>query len=623
MSQQPRKSSLGVLTLAALGVVYGDIGTSPLYTMREVFAGVHHAVPVTPGNVLGILSLIFWTLILIVTLKYAAFILRADNNGEGGVMALMALVQRVGDGRGQALTLLGLFGAALFYGDGAITPAISVLSAVEGLEVATPAFRPWVLPIALGILFALFRIQRQGTGRVGQLFGPITTLWFVTLAVLGIVNIADQPRVLEALSPAPGVAFFLDQPGLAFFSLGAVILAVTGAEALYADMGHFGRLPVRVAWVGLVFPALTLNYLGQGALLLADPTAVAHPFYGLAPGWALYPLVVLATAATVIASQAVISGVYSMTHQAIQLGFAPWMRVQHTSSREIGQIYLPGVNWVLFLAVALLTVTFGSSDKLGAAYGVAVAGTMGITTVLVYQVARRHWGWSRRTGVLVLGVVLVVDLTFFLANLAKVVDGGWFPLAFGAVVFTLMATWHRGRELLGARREREGMALAEFVTSMATSNLPTVPGTAIYLTPRPEKVPHSLLHSLKHYKCLHERVVILEIRFANTPFVPAGRRVEVEPLGGRFFRVRATFGFMDQPHLTRTLHICASHGLVCDAADSTFFLGRETLIPSAKAPMAYWRQLLFIAMSRNAGGPGAYFGIAPNRVVELGAQLTL
>jgi KUP system potassium uptake protein len=623
MPPHAQKSSLGVLTLAALGVVYGDIGTSPLYTMREVFAASHHPVPVTPENVLGILSLIFWSLILIVTVKYATLILRADNNGEGGVMALMALVQRVGDGRGQAVTLLGLIGAALFFGDGAITPAISVLSAIEGLEVATPAFQPWVLPIALGILFALFRIQKHGTGKVGRLFGPITTVWFVTLAVLGIVNIVDQPRVLEALSPAPGIGFLVAQPGLAFLSLGAVILAVTGAETLYADMGHFGRLPVRLAWLGLVLPALTLNYLGQGALLLADPGAVAHPFYGLAPEWALFPLVVLATAATVIASQAVISGVYSITHQAIQLGFAPWMRVHHTSSHEIGQIYLPGVNWALFLAVVLLVVTFGSSDSLGAAYGIAVAGTMGITTVLVYQVARRHWGWSQRTGLVVLGALLVVDLAFFSANLAKVVDGGWFPLAFGAVVFTLMATWHRGRELLGARRDREGMALTEFVASMATSDLPIVPGTAIYLTPRPEKVPHSLLHSLKHYKFLHERVLILEIRFANTPFVPAGRRVEVEPLGGRFFLVRATFGFMDQPHLTRALHTCASHGLVCDPTESTFFLGRETLIPSAKAPMAYWRQLLFIAMSRNAGGPSAYFGIAPNRVVELGAQMTL
>jgi KUP system potassium uptake protein len=428
--------------------------------------------------------------------------------------------------------------------------------------------------------------QRRGTGRIGQLFGPITTVWFVTLAVLGILNIAGQPRVLGALSPLPGVAFFAAQPGLAFLSLGAVILAVTGAETLYADMGHFGRLPVRLAWLGLVLPALTLNYLGQGALLLADPSTVAHPFYGLAPAWALYPLVALATAATVIASQAVISGVYSMTHQAIQLGFAPWMRVQHTSSHEIGQIYLPGVNWTLFMLVVVLVLVFGSSDKLGAAYGIAVAGTMGITTVLVYQVARRHWGWSRRAGLAVLGAMLAVDLTFFAANLAKVVDGGWFPLAFGAVVFTLMATWHCGRELLSARRDREGMALTEFVAGIATSDLPTVPGTAIYLTPRPEKVPHSLLHSLKHYKCLHERVVVLEIRFANTPFVAPGRRVEVESLGGRFYRVLATFGFMDQPHLTRALHTCASHGLVCDAAESTFFLGRETLIPSRKAPMA-------------------------------------
>ncbi len=623
MSEPPRPSSLGALTLAALGVVYGDIGTSPLYTLHEVFANPRHPVAVTPENVLGILSLVFWSLILVVTLKCAAFILRADNNGEGGILALMALIQRVGKGRGRSLTLLGLFGAALFYGDGVITPAISVLSAVEGLQVATPAFAPWVVPIALGILFALFWIQRQGSGRVGLLFGPVMGLWFLTLAVLGIASIARQPRVLEALSPVWVIDFFLAEPLLAFLALGGVILAVTGAEALYADMGHFGRRPVRLAWLSLVLPALTLNYLGQGALLLSDSRALTHPFYGLAPDWALYPLVALATVATVIASQAVISGAFSVTHQAIQLGFAPWMRVLHTSSQERGQIYLPGVNWVLFAVVALLVVSFGSSDRLGAAYGVAVAGTMGITTLLVYQVARRRWGWRPWTGLLVLAAFLVLDMAFFCANLAKVIDGGWFPLAFGAVLFTLMATWHRGRELLAARRDREGMALGDFVASMETAEVLIVPGTAIFLTPRPDKVPHSLLHSLKHYHCLHEQVVILEIRFADAPFVPAGQRVEVEPLGGRFYRARVTFGFRDRPNLTRILSTCASHGLACDPAESTFFLGRETLLPNRHAPMAQWRQVLFIAMARNAGGPGAYFGIAPNRVVELGAQMTL
>ncbi|MCU0766381.1 MAG: potassium transporter Kup [Gammaproteobacteria bacterium] len=623
MRHRVDKSPTAALTLAALGVVYGDIGTSPLYTLHEAFAGGHHPVPVTPENVLGILSLVFWALMLVVTLKYAAFILRADNHGEGGIMALMALAQHSAAGRSRPLTLLGLFGAALFFGDGAITPAISVLSAVEGLEVATPSLRPWVLPIAIGVLLALFRVQERGTGRVGRLFGPITAAWLLVLATLGIAGIVQVPRVLEALSPAPAIAFFGAQPGLAFLSLGAVILAVTGAEALYADMGHFGPRPVRLAWFGLALPALTLNYFGQGALLLADPSAVENPFYRLAPSWALYPLVVLATAATVIASQAVISGVYSITHQAIQLGFAPWMRVQHTSSRERGQIYLPGVNWALFVAVVVLVLTFGSSDRLGAAYGVAVAGTMGITTVLVYQVARRQWGWSRMLAVPVLGGLLLMDGAFFAANLAKIGAGGWFPLAFGAVVFTLMATWRRGRELVSARRDGGGTPLEAFVADLSTAELPTVRGTAVYLTPRPEQVPHPLLHSIKHYKCLHEQVVILGIGFADTPFVPTGRRLQIEPLGGRFYRVRALFGFMDRPNLTRTLHTCAVRGIVCDPTDTTFILGRETLIPNRQSPMAYWRQKLFIAMTRNAAGPGSYFGLPPNRVVELGAQLEL
>ncbi len=625
MTAETESQRLPALTLAALGVVYGDIGTSPLYAIKEVFGGAHHAVPITPGNVLGILSLLVWTLILVVTVKYAAFIMRANNHGEGGIMALIALVHRNAQSAQQTrvLVMLGLFGAALFYGDGIITPAISVLSAVEGLEVATPAFDPWIIPITLGILFGLFWVQRHGTGRVGGLFGPITTVWFIALALLGIVNIAHTPVVLSALSPHHALGFFVAQPTLAFFSMGAVFLAVTGAETLYADMGHFGAKPVRLAWLGLVLPALTLNYFGQGALLLSDPAAIAHPFYHMTPDWALYPMVILAGAATVIASQAVISGVYSITHQAIQLGYAPRMTVLHTSSSERGQIYLPGVNWGLFLAVVLLVLAFESSSRLAAAYGISVSGTMIITTVLVYVVARRVWGWSRLACRALFGAFLVVDLGFFAANLLKFADGGWFPLAFAGGVFLLMTTWKQGRALLKARRDRDSMPLDAFVQSMRGGSVPTVPGTAVFLTPNPEQVPHSLLHSLKHYKSLHERVVILCVRFTDEPYVPDAARVTVAHLGERYHRVDVRFGFMDRPDLTGALHRCSESGMACDMENTTFFLGRETMIPRRKSDMAWWREKLFIAMARNAGTMADYFGLPPNRIVELGAQIVL
>ncbi len=625
MTAETKSQRLPALTLAALGVVYGDIGTSPLYAIKEVFGGAHHAVPSTPENVLGILSLLVWTLILVVTVKYATFIMRANNQGEGGIMALIALVHRNTQNARQAraLVLLGLFGAALFYGDGIITPAISVLSAVEGLEVATPAFKPWVIPITLGILFGLFWVQRHGTGRVGGLFGPITTLWFVVLAILGVVNIAEMPVVLSALSPHHAVAFFMAQPGMAFLSMGAVFLAVTGAETLYADMGHFGTRPVRLAWMGLVLPALTLNYFGQGALLLADPASIAHPFYHMTPEWALIPMVILAGAATVIASQAVISGVYSITHQAIQLGYVPRMHVQHTSSQQSGQIYLPGVNWALFLAVVVLVLEFGSSSSLAAAYGISVSGTMVITTLLVYVVARRLWKWGRLPSGLLFGGFLAVDLVFFTANLTKFADGGWFPLAFAAIVFLLMTTWKQGRALLKARRDRDAMPLDAFVQSMSSASVPTVPGTAAFLTPNLEQVPHALLHSLKHYKSLHERVVILNVRFTDTPYEPESELVRVEHLGERYHRVVVRFGFMDRPDLTGALHRCADAGMACDMENTTFFLGRETMIPRRKSDMAWWREKLFIAMSRNAGTVADYFGLPPNRVVELGAQVVL
>lgn len=616
---------LPVLTLAALGVVYGDIGTSPLYAIKEVFGGAQHAVPITPENILGILSLLVWTLVLVVTVKYAVFIMRANNHGEGGIMALIALMHRNSHEARQtrALVVLGLFGAALFYGDGIITPAISVLSAVEGLEVATPAFRPWVIPITLGILFGLFWVQRHGTGRVGGLFGPITTLWFVVLATLGVVNIVQAPQVLSALSPHHAAGFFLAQPGLAFFSMGAVFLAVTGAETLYADMGHFGTRPVRLAWMGLVLPALTLNYFGQGALLLTDPAAIAHPFYHMTPEWALYPMVILAGAATVIASQAVISGVYSITHQAIQLGYVPRMTVLHTSSETRGQIYLPGVNWALFAAVVVLVLEFGSSSNLAAAYGISVSGTMIITTLLVYVVARRVWGWGRMRSRLLFGAFLLVDIAFFSANLTKFADGGWFPLAFAGLLFLLMTTWKQGRALLKARRDREAMPLDAFVQSMSHSEVPTVPGTAVFLTPHREQVPHALLHSLKHYKSLHERVVILNVQFVDQPYVPTGQQLTVAPLGERFHRVEVRFGFMDRPDLPSVLHRCADNGLACDMDNTTFFLGRETLIPKKGSDMPWWREKVFVALSRNAGTVADYFGLPPNRIVELGAQIVL
>jgi len=625
MNQAPDNKRLPALTLAALGVVYGDIGTSPLYAIKEVFGGAHHPVPITPDNILGILSLIFWSLLLVVTVKYALLIMRAHNNGEGGIMALLALAHRNTRNARQAraLVLLGLFGAALFYGDGIITPAISVLSAVEGLEVATPAFKPWVIPITLGILFGLFWVQRHGTGRVGGLFGPITTVWFIVLAVLGIANIWHSPIVLTALSPHHALAFFISQPGMAFLSMGAVFLAVTGAETLYADMGHFGAKPVRLAWLALVLPALTLNYFGQGALLLAQPEAIAHPFYHMAPDWALYPMVILAGAATVIASQAVISGVYSITHQAIQLGYTPRMHVQHTSSQQRGQIYLPGVNWALFLAVVALVLEFGSSSRLAAAYGISVSGTMIITTLLVYVVARRVWGWGRLRSALILGAFLAVDLSFFGANLTKIADGGWFPLAFAGVLFLLMTTWKQGRALLKARRDRDAMPLNAFVQSMSGAGVPTISGTAVFLTPHPDQVPHSLLHSLKHYKSLHERVVILNVNFTDEPFVPDEQRVKVAHLGERYHRVEVFFGFMDRPDLTGALHRCMDVGMPCDLENTTFFLGRETMIPRKKSDMAWWREKLFIAMSRNAGTVADYFGLPPNRVVELGAQVVL
>jgi len=625
MSANTAQGRLAALSLAALGVVYGDIGTSPLYALKEVFGGAHHPVPITPDNVLGILSLIFWSLILVVSVKYVLFIMRADNKGEGGIMALMALALRPvppGSFQRKAIIVLGLFGAALFYGDGVITPAISVLSAVEGLEVATPAFKPFVLPVSLVILIALFAVQRRGTASVGTLFGPIMVLWFLTLGILGIVSIAHDPGVLRSLNPWHAVRFFEDNPVLGFFALGASVLALTGAEALYADMGHFGRKPIQLAWFVLVLPALVLNYFGQGALLLRDPAAIANPFYLLAPDWLLLPMVALATVATVIASQAVISGAFSITQQAIQLGFSPRMEISHTSDEQIGQIYLAGINWTLLVAVVALVIGFGSSSNLAAAYGIAVTGTMFITDLLAFVLARYVWGWPLWRALLGALPFAVIDLAFFSANSVKIADGGWFPLMFGLGVYLLLSTWKRGRDLLRVRLSTDAMDLPSFASGIDDS-INRVPGTAVFLTQNLNNVPHGMLHSLKHYKVLHERMVVVFVNILDTPRLAEEKRVEVTRLKNQFWQVRVSFGFMEQPVLPAALEECAADGLVFDPMDTSFFLGRETLIPKLKSEMCFWREKVFIGMFRNAGSAVSFFGLPPNRVVELGTQVVL
>lgn len=627
MTHDSRQDGTAVLALAALGVVYGDIGTSPLYAIKEVFGNPHHPVPITPDNVLGILSLVFWSLMIVVSLKYVVLILRADNKGEGGIMALMARVladKSLTGGTRRAVLMLGLFGAALFYGDGLITPAISVLSAVEGLEVATPAFAAYIVPVTIGILVGLFAIQRHGTARIGASFGPITTIWFIVLAALGVVQIAGNPAVLAALWPGHALTFLVTNPYLGFLAMGSVFLALTGAEALYADMGHFGRRPIQLAWFGLVLPALLLNYFGQGALLLADPQAIQNPFYLMAPDWFLLPLVGLATAATVIASQAVISGVYSITQQTIQLGFAPRMDLLHTSSSQIGQIYMPGVNWLMLGGVVALVLAFKSSTNLAAAYGIAVTGTMIITTLFAYLVARHQWGWRRSLAVPVFGALLLLDLTFLAANSTKIVDGGWFPLAFGAGAYLLLTTWKRGRELLRERLDTEALPLKDFIAAVETPDTVTVPGTAVFLTPYPDHVPHALLHSLKHYKVLHERVVLTTVNVLQVPRVAKEERARVEQLGLRFIRVTLHFGFMEEVDVPVALAACVGHGLdLLDPMTTSYFLGRETVVTHPGAAMPYWRQSIFATFHRNASTAADFFKLPPNQVVELGTRVVL
>jgi KUP system potassium uptake protein len=616
-----RPSALSRLALGAIGVVYGDIGTSPLYALKECFAGTH-PLALDEAHILGVLSLMFWTLVVIVSGKYVTVMLRADNRGEGGSLALLALLQPGTRGRylGYFVVLLGIFAAALFYGDSMITPAISVLSAVEGLHVALPAVGGWVIPITLVILASLLLIQRRGTAVVGAMFGPAMCVWFVVIGVLGLMSIVQRPHVLAAIDPRYAIAFFMDDGWLAFLALGSVVLAATGCEALYADMGHFGRRPIRLAWFGLVFPALLLNYFGQGALLMETPSAIDSPFYRLAPEWALLPLVGLATVATIIASQAVISGAFSVTRQAIQLGFLPRMNIIHTSESEIGQIYIPFVNWSLLVAVSALVLGFGSSTNLAAAYGVAVTGTMVIDTLLLSILVFTMWKWNTFASAALIGLFLTFELSFLFANLTKIPHGGWFPLLMGLVIFILLTTWKRGRALLMDRLQRDILPVETFISSL-TPRVHRVPGTAVFLTGTLEGTPHALLHNLKHNKVLHERVVLLTVLVDEVPQVPDSQRIEVRPLAGRLYRVVVRYGFMQTPNVPAALMLGEKAGLAFDLMETSFFLSRETLIPSAVPGMALWREALFSWMSRNAATAMNFFRLPPNRVVELGTQV--
>ena len=618
------KRRLASLGLGAIGVVYGDIGTSPLYTMNQTLT--HDGMRVTPESVYGVLSLIFWAQILVVSLKYVVFIMRADNKGEGGIMALMALAQRSVRERPQlrwGLALLGIFGAALFYGDGVITPAISVLGAVEGLKVVAPHLSHWVVPISLIILLLLFTIQRGGTERVGRLFGPIMVVWFVTIALLGVQMIARNPHVLYALDPRHAVWFFQTHGFRGFLALGGVVLALTGAEALYADMGHFGRHPIRLAWFGFVLPALLLSYFGQGAMLIQNPQTISNPFYLQAPSWALFPLIGLATAATIIASQAVISGAFSVTRQAIQLGYLPRMLTIHTSEHEIGQVYIPFINWALLLGIIGLVLGFGTSNHLAAAYGIAVTGTMAIDTILGFVVVLTLWRWNRYIAIAGLVCFLTVDLAFFIANSTKLVQGGWFPLLIGLLVFSVLSTWKRGRQILLQRLKIGAIALEPFIQGLVAHPPARVAGTAVFLTANREGVPHALLHNLAHNKVLHERVIFLTVLTEDEPYVPAEKRMQVTDMGNGFYRLYAHFGFKDEPDVPAALAACQRFGLEFNMMQTSFFLSRETIISTGIPGMAPWREHLFIAMARNAESAMSFFKIPTNRVIELGSQVEI
>jgi len=617
-------SALGMIVLAT-GVVYGDIGTSPLYTLKEVFSP-HYGLALNHDSVLGILSLIFWSLIWVVTLKYITFVMRADNQGEGGIMALTALARRAAQGSPRlatTLVLLGLFGAALFYGDSMITPAVSVLSAVEGLELAFDGLEAWVVPIALAILIVLFAIQKRGTATIGKFFGPVMVLWFTTLGALGIYGIIQQPEVLKAFNPYWAVQFFIANPTKGFIVLGAAVLALTGAEALYADMGHFGRKPIARAWLLLVLPGLVLNYFGQGALLLGDAAALRNPFYLLAPEWLLLPMIGLATLATVIASQAVITGAFSMTQQAIQLGYIPRMQIQHTSSQEQGQIYIPLMNWALMLGVIFLILVFQSSGNLAEAYGVAVTGTMLITSCLVSAVILLLWRWPRWAMVPLLLGFLAVDTLYFSANAPKIFSGGSFPVIAGIIIFTLLTTWKRGRQLVVERLDDGALPLPIFISSIRAQPPFRAKGTAVFLTARTDVVPHALLHNLLHNQVLHEQVVLLTVRYEDQPRVSRRERIEVEDFGDGFYRVVLHYGFMDEPDIPLALSHCPQPDLDFTPMRTTYFLSRETVIASKRLGMAPWRENLFVFLMKNANGNLRFFKLPVNRVIELGTQVEI
>ena len=619
------KRRLAALALGAVGVVYGDIGTSPLYTLQSTL-NLDGLKP-RPESIFGVLSLIFWAQVIVVSLKYVVFIMRADNKGEGGIMALMALALRSVRDQPKlrwALAILGIFGASLFYGDGVITPAISVLGAVEGVKVAAPGLAHWVVPLTVAVLFVLFWLQRRGTGHVGRLFGPVMVVWFVVIALLGVSMILRNPHVLLAVNPMYGVHFFFNHGVKAFISLGGVVLALTGAEALYADMGHFGKRPIRLAWFSFVLPALLLNYFGQGALLLDHPEAIDSPFFKMVPGVMLYPMIGLATVAAVIASQAVISGAFSMTREAMSLGYSMRMPVVHTSREMSGQIFIPWVNNFLLVMVLFAVLHFGSSDSLSAAYGIAVTGTMSITTVLALFVARHQWRWNLPLLVVVGACLLTIDLSLFGANVIKIEAGGWFPLVLGVAVFAVMTTWRRGRELVVREIRQGGLALAPFIEAMQKHPPLRVRGTAVFLTANQDAVPHALLHNLKHNKVLHERNVLLTVEILESPVADAEERIRVEPMGGDFYRLELRFGFAEDPNIPLALSMCARGGLPFDMMDTTFFLSRENVVADKRRPgMALWRDKLFAFMARNALPATAYFQIPGNRLIELGAQVEI
>jgi KUP system potassium uptake protein len=612
---------VAALTLTAIGIVYGDIGTSPLYTIRECFYG-SHAVDVTPENVLGVLSLVLYALFIVISIKYIVIVMRADNQGEGGILALTALLP-ARSATAPVLIGLGIFGAALLYGDGMITPAISVLSAVEGLQVETPLFTPYVVPMSVAILVVLFLFQKYGTHSVGRLFGPIMVLWFVTIAGLGVAWILKEPSILGAINPLHGVAYFRQHglPGVAV--LGAVFLAVTGGEALYADMGHFGKTPIRIAWFALVLPALVLNYLGQGALLLTNGDAVKQPFFLLAPQWALFPLVGIATAAAIIASQALISGAFSLTQQAIQLGYAPRLSIEHTSSYEMGQVYVPQVNFALMVSTVLIVIGFGSSSALAAAYGIAVTMTMVITAVLLHVIAVERWRWPPAFALTITASFLAIDLTFFGANLLKLFQGGWLPIMIGACIFTGMTTWKTGRRVVAARLVARAIPIDHFLAAITATPPIRVPGTAVFMTAQPRGIPPALAHNLRHNKMLHERVVLLTVSTAPVPHVAEDHRITSEAIGYGMYSIRLVYGFMEDPHVPNALRTACAAGVDIDINDITYFLGRETILVTGRRGMARWREKLFVLMTRNAVPATSFFRLPAERVVELGVQVEI